>query len=363
MKIIDRYIIREFIAPFFYCLLLFLSLYIVIDLFSRLEDILKNHVEISILLQYYAAFLPVIFVRTAPVAILLSTLYVLGDLSKYNEVTALKAGGLNLWRITLPFFYIGLIVSVATLVINDKIVPQANFISTTVKEEHLDKEKKESREKIIENIALYGTHNRLIHVRRFYCADNLLKGITILEQDDNERVTAKIQAKNAKWIKGRWVFFDCIIYNFDKLGRVINGPSVFKKMLIDIEEVPKDFLRRESSAEYMSYRKLKNYIKRLSGSGAMIVKKLLVDLHHKVSFPFLSLVIVFLGIPFALSTQGTGKVASIGLCIAITFSFYIVEALSLALGKRGSLPPFLAAWFANILFTAVALMLMRRTPK
>lgn len=363
MKIIDRYIAREFILPFFYCLSVFISLYIVIDLFNRMEDIVKQHMQWSVLLQYYLAFLPIIFVRTAPVAVLLSTLYVLGNLSKYNEITALKASGLNIWRLTLPFFCLGLIISIATLVINDKIVPQANLISASVKEEYLDKEKQTRQEQIIRNIAIYGTHNRLIHVRNFYVQDNLLKEITILEQDENERVTAKIQAKSAKWIKEKWVFFDCVIYNFDKLGRVIDEPAFFKKMIIDIEEKPKDFLRRESSAEFMSYRELRGYIRRLSGSGAKIVQKLLVDLHHKISFPFVSLVIMFLGIPFALSAQGTGKVASIGLCIIIAFFYYTVEALSLALGKRGVLPPLASAWFANILFITVAAMLMRRTPK
>ncbi len=363
MKIIDRYITREFIFPFFYCLIVFVSLYIIIDLFSRLEDILKHHTELPVLLQYYAAFLPIIFVRTAPIAVLLSTLYVLGNLTKYNEITALKASGLNAWRLVLPFFFLGLIISIVTLLINDKVIPQANLISTTVKEEHLDKQKKAQDEKVIENIAIYGTHNRLIHVCKFYPKDVLLKEITILEQDENQRVTAKIQAKEAQWIKGRWTFFDCVVYNFDQGGQVIDEPSFFKKMIFDIEEKPKDFLRRESSAEFMSYRKLRSYIERLSGSGAKIVQKLLVDLHHKISFPFVSLVIIFLGIPFALSAQGTGKVASIGLCIVISFFYYTVEALSLALGKRGTIPPFLAAWFANILFTTVGVMLMRRTPK
>ena len=134
-------------------------------------------------------------------------------------------------------------------------------------------------------------------------------------------------------------------------------------MIIDIEEKPKDFLRRESSAEFMTYHKLKEYIQRLSGSGAKIVQKLLVDLHYKISFPFVSLIIMFLGIPFALSAQGPGKIASIGLSILIAFFYYVVEALSLALGKRGALPPILAAWFANLLFSTVAIMLLRRTPK
>lgn len=363
MKIIDRYITREFIVPFFYCLLLFISLTIVIDLFSRLEDILKNHVTFSILLQYYAAFLPIVFVRTAPVAALLSTLYVLGNLTKYNEIIALKACGLNIWRISLPFFYLGLIISVSILIINNRVIPQAHLASTTIKEEYLNKEKKDNTEQIIENITLYGTHNRLIYVRQFYVKQNLLKEITILEQDDEARILAKIQAKQARWVKDKWVFLDCVVYNFNQEGRVVEDPVFFKKMLFDIEETPKDFLSRESSAEFMSFKKLKKYIERLSGSGAKIVRRLSVDLHYKISFPFVSLIIIFLGIPFALSTQGTGKVASVGLCLLIVFFYYSIEALSIALGKRGTLPPMLSAWFANILFATAAALLMRRAPK
>jgi len=363
MKLIDRYIVKEFVPPFLYCLFVFISLYIIIDVFGRLEDVVKHHVELTILLQYYLAFLPIIFVRTAPVAALLSALYVLGNLNRFNEITALKASGINIWRLALPLFYLGLFISIATLAINERLIPQANFASTTIKEDYLDKEEQASREKVVENIAIYGTRNRLIHIRAFYPQKNLLQEITILEQDEQERVTAKIQASRARWRNDRWEFFDCVVYNFDEKGEATTRPAFYKKMLMDIEEKPKDFLKRESSAEFMSYRRLRGYVRRLSGSGAKIVQKLLVQLHYKISFPFVSLVIIFLGIPFSLSAQGRGKIANIGLCILIAFFYYSIEALSLALGKRGTFPPFLSAWFANILFGTVAIMLMRRTPK
>jgi len=363
MKIIDRYIVKEFIVPFIYCLIVFISLFIIIDLCARMEDILKQNLDWQILIKYYLTFLPIIFVYTAPVAALLATLYVLGDLGKYNEITALKASGLNIWRLTLPFFYLGLIISIATLAINLQVVPQANLISTSVKEEYLDQKKNAGQKKIVENIALYGTRNRLIHVRKFYAQKNLLEEITILEQDETERVTAKVQAKSARWINNRWEFFDCVIYNFNKFGQEINEPLFAKKMLMDIEEKPKDFLRRESSAEFMDYRELRDYIRRLSGSTAKIVQKLLVDLYYKISFPFVSLVIIFLGIPFAISARGTGKIASLGLCIVIVFFYFSITNLSRTLGEYGTLPPFLSAWFANFLFTGVAIMLMHRAPK
>lgn len=364
MKIIDRYITKEFLLPFFGCVILFLSLSIIIDLFSRLEDVFKNSVQWPILLKYYLTFLPFLFVRTAPMSALLATLYVLTNLEKYNEITVLKASGLNIWRISLPLFFLGLFISMTASAINDKVVPQANLISTGIKEDYLDKESEEHKERTVENIAIYGTHNRLIHVRSFSVKESLLRDITILEQDKNEQVTSKIQAKQAKWEKDHWTFLDCVLYNYN-LSEGAEEPAHFKKMLIDIEEKPKDFLRRESSAEFMSFKKLKRYIERLAVARVKIVQKLKVELYYKVSFPFVSLIIIFLGIPFALNSQSTGggKIAGIGLCIIIAFCYYTVEALSLALGKRGTLPPLLSAWLANLLFSVVAVMLIQRSPK
>lgn len=111
MRILDRYILRSVLAVFFGCLLVFLFLYIIIDVFSHLDDILKQRVELLLLLKYYGSFLPIIFVQVTPICCLLSTLYAFGKLNRDNEIIAMRSSGLSVLQITKTIIIFGLVVS------------------------------------------------------------------------------------------------------------------------------------------------------------------------------------------------------------------------------------------------------------
>lgn len=403
MRTLDKYTIREFIPPFIYCITIFIFLYVIIDLFGHLDDILKQEVSVSILYNYYLSFVPIIFVQTAPIAVLLSTIYILGKLNKHNEIVAMRANGISLIQILRPFVCLGFILSIFVFLVNDKIVPRASIISTTIKEQNIEKAKAASKNKIINNVTIYGSKNRLFFVGSFDVSKKILNDITILEHDEKQKVRSKITASKAKWIDGKWKFYNCIIYQFPeetvlrpkslpagsltepgdvftkkqksrKLPAQVmpdslpNGqesttlaePSVFKEIVLDIEEKPDDFLRLEDRADFMNYRQLKNYIRRLSGAGGMTARKLKVDLYYKISFPFISFIIMLIGIPFALVSRRGGALFGVGICLGISLSYYGVSAVSLALGKGGILPSFISAWLANILFGGLGIALIRK---
>ena len=124
MRIIDRYIIKSLIPPLVGCLATFVFLYIIIDLFGHLDEILKNKVAFLTLFDYYLSSVPIIFIQTAPIATLLSSIYVLGTLNNHNEVTALKAGGMSIKQVLRPFIILGLMMRIAIFLVNEKIVPQ-----------------------------------------------------------------------------------------------------------------------------------------------------------------------------------------------------------------------------------------------
>ena len=360
MRTLDRYIVREFIPPFIYCIAVFISLYIVIDLFNHLEDILKQGVSISTLYSYYLSFVPIIFVQTAPIAVLLSTIYILSKFNKHNEVVAMKASGISLIQLLRPFICLGFVLSIFVFLINDKIVPRASIISTTIKEEAIEGAKTAGKNKIINNVTLYGSKNRLFFIGSFDVNKKVLNDITILEHDEKQRVRYKIIAPRAEWLNGEWKFYNCIIYQFPEGDTIPAEPSVFKEIILDIEEKPKDFLKVEDRADFMNYHQLKDYIHRLSGAEGPTTRKLRVDLHYKLSFPFISLIIMLIGVPFALVSRRGGALSGVGICLGISFSYYGVSALSIALGKGGMLPAALSAWLANILFGALGIILIRK---
>jgi lipopolysaccharide export system permease protein len=332
----------------------------VVDIFSHLDEILKEHVSLTTLRDYYLSLIPIILVQITPLSALLSTLYSIGKLNKQNEIVAMKATGISPLRIVAPLLILSLVLSAIVFEVQDRIIPQAMVASTTIKEEKIEKRRASSESRTIHQLTLYGKDNRLFYVDTYDLQQKLLQGITILEHDENQRLTSKIVARSGQWTDSTWKFFDCVIYKFDGAGQIIGEPNFSKERTIDIPEKPRDFLRHESQTEFMNYRQLKDYIDRLSNIGRRTITRLLVDLHYKVSSSLITFVIILVGIPFAIGARRSGAMLSLGLCIAISFLYYVVLSVSIALGKAEVFPPFLAAWLANILFATLGVYLIRK---
>ena len=178
MQILDKYIVKNFLIPFFYCLALFLFLYIIIDLFGHLDEILKHKVPILLLQEYYLSMTPFIIMHTAPVASLLSVIYVVSSMNKHDEITAMRASGINMLRILTPFICVGLAISITIFAISEKLLPSSMKNAQYIKEKYIDKKDNPISKKGIDNIALYGKNDRLIFIKSYDPNESIAKGIT-----------------------------------------------------------------------------------------------------------------------------------------------------------------------------------------
>lgn len=362
MKIIDRYLTKEFLMPFFYCLFVFISLYILIDTFGHLDEILRQQVHVLILLKYYLTFTPIILVQTMPMAALISTLYTLSSLNRYNEIIAMRASGMSLWRIISPFLIIGLAASVVSLFINEKITPFASLISTTIKEDTIEKTASNKKDGMIENVAFCGKDNKMFYIKNFDQKKNTLYDIIILEQGTEQNLKSRLTAKQAVFEDGKWKFYNAIIYPIDRTGQLIGEPLFYKEKIIPLSESPQDFVRSQHQTEFMNYFQLKDYIKRFKSSGYRPIKEL-VDLHSKLSLPLTNFVIILIGIPFALKSTKSGAFMHIGISLAISFIFYGFMAITIAMGKGGILPPVVSAWLPNIAFSTCGFLMFMKVSR
>jgi len=360
MKIIDRYIFGKFVIPFLYCLAMFISLYIIIDLFGHLDEILREHVSLRILMSYYASFIPFIFVQSAPMSMLLSTIYLLGDLNRHNEIIAFKASGINSWKLMKVILYTGLLTSILVFAVNDRIVPKTSAISSSIKQDRIENIKKHGTGKAVKDLALYAVGNRIILVRYFDTEKNILKDLLIHQHDRRQNLTYKVTADSATWKDGKWYGRSVSTHRLDSAGRIIGDPSFYERALIEIEETPEQLLSQRWSTDLMTYGQLASYVKRFGKASAKTQRRLLVDLHHKIAFPLVNLIIILVGASFALKVKRGGALTGIGVSVIIGLGYYALMAISLALGKGGILPPFLAAWLANITFGGMGLFMMRR---
>lgn len=365
MRILDRYIAKSLLQIFFSCIFLFIFLYTIIDVLSNLEDILKMDATIYTHVYYYLLQAPIMFGRIAPFACLLSALFAFGSLNHNNEIIAMRSSGLSIYQVIKTALILGVVVSAFTFWINDRFVPRALSTSQEMRAEMEKKSAKKDKghEEVI-NLAMYGLKNRLFFINKFLPGSNTMEGITILEQDEKQNLTRKIVANRGVYENGVWKFYQCITYNFDKNGQIIQEPQYMEEEIMNITETPRDFLAQRQRTEYMDIAQLDNYIWKLSKSGAgTIVRNLKLELYQRFTSPLNSIIIIFLGVPFALKMRrkATG-ISSIAIAIAVSFLYYIFDAVSIAFGRGGIIPPAAAASLSHLLALSAGLYLIHELP-
>lgn len=366
MRILDRYILKSVLALFFQCLFTFLFLYIIVDVFSHLDDILKHQVGLSVLSQYYLAYLPIIFVQVSPIACLLSTLYTFGTLNRNNEMIAMRSAGLSIYQIIKTVVIFGFIVSACVFWVNDKFVPASMSLTERIKTqmESGTRKAKEKEREVITNLSMYGLKNRLFFVNKFSLSTNTMEGIIILEHDEKQNITKKIVANKGVYTDGLWRFYQSITYNFDENVQIKEEPQYTEEEIMNIPETPHDFLNQMLRPDYMTISQLDKYMWRLSTSGATtVIRNLKVDLYQRFTSPMTSLIIILLGIPFSvmMKKRATG-LSSVGLSLILGFLYYVLNAVSIALGKAGILMPVMAVSLSHIIGFLTALYFIHNLP-
>lgn len=356
MRILDKYMARGFIGPFIWCMLLFTIMAVIIDIFSFIDDIVKYKIPAESLIAFYVYYCPTIIVQVMPMAVLLSTIFILSDLNKHNEIIAMKSGGVSLWRTLAPILVLGLLISAVTFIINDKIIPTSSKVSNKIRRDELEARKADyEKVKNIQNVAIYGSENRIIFARNYDVEKATLNELIIHKHDAKQNLVSKTTAEKAVWTGEEWKLYKAIVYRIDNSGHILGQPQFFAETNISLSEKPRDFATSEWRAEYMSYRELRDYIKKFRGAGRRFTRTLQVELNYKISFSFISLIIIVVGAPFALISTRGGVLIGIGTSVAIGLLYYASIAVFLAFGKGGMLPPLIAAWLGNVLFAWIGI--------
>ena len=358
MRILDNYITGSVVRVFVFAILVFTLLYILIDATSHLDDFISNKIPGILIAQYYLAFLPIIFVQMSPMACLMAVLFTYSTLNNSNEIIALRACGLDFWKITRPAIIFGLIISACVFMVNEKFAPGSASLTEELRKDKIEVSvhAKGKKAEPIKQLFFYGLDNRLFFMGVFDPTEKKFQDLTIIGQDDKQRMTEKILASKGEWTGSAWKATNCQITHYDPVDQTLSGETpFFKEKILDIKDTPADFLKQRSEMSSMNIKQLKDYIRRFKGSGALgVMNSLKVDLHARIAYPFACIVIIFTGLPFALVT-GRRKgltFASVGIALAMGLLFFVVNSVGLALGKGGVLPPVLAAWFAPLIFLA-----------
>ena len=355
MRLLDRYVLREQLIALLAGLVFFVSVFIVVDVFEKIDTFLDNKVPVTTVATYYVVSIPGITLQVLPMAMLLSCLLALGQIGRTNELTAMRAAGVGTGRIAAPLLGAALLISGLVFVTNEVFLPHLNARQARIYRGEIKKQNLEGPA-MRANLAYLGADGRTFLIRNYNVPERSMREVVIQEIKEHTLV-GRIDAQSAKWENDRWVFREGYTRRFDREGE---HAAHFNELVIPgLVERPRDFAEAEEDPKALSYWELTEYIARLRQSGSR-VQKYLVELYLKISFPLTNFIVVVIGTALALRVRRGGLAVSFGLSVFISFIYYAFIRTGQSLGHSGALPPLLAAWAGNIFFGALAFELFRR---
>jgi lipopolysaccharide export system permease protein len=371
MRLLDRYLFRELLTPMAYCLGGFLIFWMSYDLFTSLEDLQKQKLHFLDVIGYSVAKTPEFLVTILPVALLLALLYTLTNHARHNEITAMRAAGVSLWRICAPYFAVGLAASAALFVLNESLVPRSTVWADRILHRYVPNPDDSGKQNEHGGNYFNAHVRRTWHFNEYYAKTTEMIGPKVgwFLPDGSWR---EVTADRAVHTNGVWTFFNATEYEQTSQS-VPEVPILVTNVLAmpQFKETPKDIERdiRFSKYESLNPRKLNVPLAELWGflqahpdlSPAQ-ARKWRTKFDGRLAAPWTCLVVVLIAIPFGAASGRRNLFFGVAGSIFICFGFFVVQQFSLAFGSapNGHLPAWLAAWLPNLVFAGMGLWLTAR---
>ncbi|MBW2520778.1 MAG: LPS export ABC transporter permease LptG [Deltaproteobacteria bacterium] len=354
MSTVDRFIKRQFVNHFAVILVSLVSLYALIDFIEKVDDFIEHKATLVHYLLFPVYNLPQMIAHTLPMAILLSAFVSFGSLSRTGQMTALLGGGLSISRVSRPMFSTGLVLSGLMLLGNLWLIP----LAVQEGEYLLEAEIKGKRiGAAVEAQDLYfKSGDQIIHIRRSFPHRGELHGIIIFTMNDQFKPIKRLQAKTGDYLQnGTWQFKDVKIWTFADDAKSIAGFESHPVWSLDLKKNPEELAPLWNVPEEMTFGELSEVINRLKSEGHDPTRYQ-VEKHLRFSRACIPLIMILLGIPFAIK-RGRHASYAFGIVISLIIFvvYFILYAVFAALGQSNILPPVVSAWAANLLMTLTGL--------
>ena len=351
MKIIDKYLIKQFVQTIAFGLLGFTMIFIVIDAIENLDDFIDQSVPALKILHYYILFSPEIIRLMTPVGVLFAALFVASRAANLSELTAIKACGVSLFRFMLPFLITTFIISFLSIYFSGYVVPMANKTKLNIEQEYLKKNISFTGS----NIYFQDSKERIVSISFFDNNSNRANRVSIQDFDTNnpKQMKSRIDAVSLTYdsLKNNWIANNGIKRDF--FGRQQKAVYFTALDLNDLNFSPADLLQKQTRPSEMNLSELNDLIDSQSKAGNDPTSTL-IEFHSRIAFAMTSVIVVLFGLPISANKRKGGVASQVGLNILVTFLYLVFMKVSQAFGKNGSLNPIITAWFANFIFMIAA---------
>lgn len=353
MKILARYISALFLRNFILSVIGLTFLFLFQSLLGQLLDTKYTTDQIVI---YNLLGLGQIFVQMIPPSVLMATVLTLSGMSRTNELIAIHSIGIGLKEIMTIVFSLALIISSFSLVLQDRILPPLFKKRLTYYWREM-RQRQDFFLDVKKDKIWYRSKNLIFNLKTFDPKQKTIYGMSVYKFDQDFRLSEVLEAKKANFSNQGWLLIDGSTTTFQGVDDLPHTRK-FKERALQIIETPQDFQEIEKEVEGLQLKELYRYIGRTREAG-VDTKSYEVKFHARLSMSFIPLVMAFLALPFSIRRRREGGLAKdLGICLIITFLYWVSYSLGLSLGSNGALPPWLAAWLPSAVFVALTGLFM-----
>lgn len=357
--IVDAYVLNSFLFYFAVLLLSFVLMAHTFIFFELLSDIFTNGIPWSRVLTYHVFLTPKLIYDSAPMSVLVAVLVTFGVLTKHNEITAMKACGVSLYRLSSPVLLASGLLSVALFAFDHYYIPEANRIQDGI----LNEIKGRPAQTYLrpDRKWIFGQGSRIYYYKYFDATQNVMIGVNVYELEmEPFRLKRHISAESAHWAPSlkQWIFQNGWTRRLS--GVTTTRYETFQAATFpELSEPPNWFLKEVKQEKQLNFKELEQYIRELEQSGFDTVR-LKVQFHKKFAVPMFALIMAMISAPFAFLTGNKGAMAPVGVSFSIAIAYWAFSRLFEEIGNLDQLPPALAAWSPDLLFTCAGLYLFTR---
>ena len=356
---LDVYIVKKFIITFFVALLLIIGIVIIFDISEKIDDFVSKEAPLrAIIFDYYVNFVPYFMNMFSPLFVFITVIFFTSKMAADSEIVAILSCGISFHRMMVPYICSATLIATLSLCLNLFIIPDANKTRIDFENKYV-----KSRYKSVgRNVHYQIAPGEFVYAESFSSWNNTAYRFTLEKIEDNQLVS-KISAESAAYdtLKGSWKLKKYFIreYNNDLTDRTRSG----RQMDTVIALSPKDFYLTEKTVETLDYKELNELIDIQKMRGDANIKYALIEKNTRFALPFSAFILTIMGVALSSKKRRGGIGWNIGLGIGLAFTYILFLRFSQMFVHTGALPPAIALWLPNMVFTMIAVFLYRIAPK
>jgi lipopolysaccharide export system permease protein len=355
MRLLDRYVIRNFLQAYFYCIAGFLSIWLIFDISDNISTFIDQKFGFTLTVKYYATQVPEVFIILLPVALLLALLFSLGRMSRANEIVSMLTAGVSIPRLLTPLIGVGLLTVAASLALNYEWAPHAemakkNFVANARAHQY----------NVQGQIFRNRTDLRTWFIQSFRPGHEVFNNVQVLQQDAHDNIIENYLSPRVTYHpeSHTWELEKVKVVRYDAAGNVTDEKFHDSLKIDNWSETPFRLGSANVRAEYLSFPELREYLRFNSDFPVALLAPFRTHLHYRLALPWTCLVVVCIAAPLGIGYSRRGVLASVASAVVLVFSMNFLTHLFLALGEGDRISPIVAAWTPNLVFAVIGLYLL-----